>query len=107
MPVAIAMMAQATTHSFDRRRQGPALERCAVAQRSGLLHQHRQVVPRIVNRLIPTKPAHMLGNKLPILADDDTVGIGVNLNRASGRLRMNRVLVVIEPDQQRLGDRGR
>ena len=44
----------------------------------------------------------MLGDDPPVLSDDDAVGISVDIDRASRRLRVDRVFIVVEPDQQRL-----
>src|SRR3546814_10750346 len=84
-------------------RQRELLERRAVPERARLLRQHRHVVPRIVDRLIATIAPRMLGNGIT-LTDNDPVGIGVNLRGAAQRTGCDRVLVVIEPHEQRLGD---
>src|SRR3546814_3724501 len=46
----------------------------------------------------------MLGNDIIALTDDDAGRIGVDLRRAPQRAGRHRVLVVIEPHEQRLGD---
>jgi hypothetical protein len=41
-------------------RQIPVLERSAVAQGAGLPHQHRQIMPGIVNDLVPPEVARVI-----------------------------------------------
>lgn len=45
LPVAVVSGFQPAPDPFHRRRQFPAPERCTVAERAGLAHQHRDVVP--------------------------------------------------------------
>ena len=42
-----------------------------------------------------------------VLADDDAIGIGLNLDRPADRVSGHRVLVVVEAHQTGLGDRSR
>ena len=42
-----------------------------------------------------------------VLADDDAIGIGLNLDRPADGVGRYGVLVVVEADQAGLGDRGR
>ena len=74
----------------------PGLERRAVAQRPRLARQHRHVVPRVIDSSSTAEAALMLSNDLPVLADDDPLGVGVHLDRAPDRSGAHRVAVVIE-----------
>ena len=102
LPITIGMAAKPPPHPLDGGRQCPVLERCAVPQRAGLSRQHRHIVPGIIDRLLASEPAGVFGYDLATLADDDPVCIGMDLNRSSCRLRMDRVFVVIESNQQGL-----
>src|SRR5271166_6290309 len=49
----------------------------------------------------------MLGDDPPVLADDDAVGVGVDVDRAPDRARAHRISVVVEPHEAGLRHRGR
>ena len=49
----------------------------------------------------------MFGNDPPVLADHDTVGIGMDLDGTPDRTGRYRVFVVVEAHQAGLGDRRR
>ena len=49
----------------------------------------------------------MLGDDPPVLADDDAVGVGVDVDRAPDRARAHRIAVVVEPHEAGLRHRGR
>ena len=61
-------------------------------------------MPLIIDRLVAPEPPAVLGDHVAALADDDTVGIGVDLDRTPKRACRHRVLVVVKPDEQRLRD---
>ena len=107
LAITIGVGGKASSHPFQGGRQRPVLERRAVPQRTRLARQHRHVMPGVVDRLVTTEPARVLADDLAVLADDDAVGIGMDLDRAPRRLRVHRVFVVVEPHEQRLGDRRR
>jgi hypothetical protein len=48
----------------------------------------------------------MLADDCALLADDDAIGIGLDLDRPTDRTRGDRVLVVVEAHQAGLRDRG-
>src|SRR6186997_296812 len=106
LPVAISRSAQLLTDPPERTRQDPGLEWRAIAQRPWLARQHRNVVPRIVDRLLAPEAAFVLGQDLAVLANDDPVGIGGNLGRPPNRLAGNRIFVVVKADQTGLRHRG-
>ncbi len=101
--VSFISAAQLAPQPGKRRRQSPVLEWCAVAQRAGLVHQYRQIVPRIVNRAVAPEVARMLGNDLVTQANDNPVGIGADLNRTAHRPCRHRVAVAVETDQAGAG----
>ncbi len=41
----------------------------------------------------------MLGDDPPVLADDDAVGVGVDVDRAADDARAHRISVVVEPHE--------
>ena len=75
--------------------------------RTRLAREHRNVVPGIVDRLVAPEAARMFRDHAFVLADDDAVGIGMDLDRTADRSRIHRMLVVVEADQAGLRDRGR
>ena len=63
-------------------------------------------MPGIVGYLATTVFTRMLADNTAILAQDDALGIGVDLDRATDRARVHRVFVIVEPHQARLRHRG-
>src|SRR6202034_3324419 len=84
----------------------PILERSAVAQGSRLAGQDRNIAPRIVDGLAATVVAGMLRDDTSILADDDAVGVGMDLDWTTDCAGAHRVFVVVEPHQTCLRHRG-
>jgi hypothetical protein len=105
LPIAIVGAGELAPHALHGGRQHPVLERRAIAQRAWLAGQHRHVVPRVVDRLAAVKGAAMLADDPAVLADHDTIGIGVDIGRPPDRAGRHRVLVVVEAHQAGLGDR--
>jgi len=106
LPVAISRAAQLLTYPPERTRQNPGFEWRPIAQRARLAHEHRNVVPRIIDRLLAPEAAFMLGQDLAVLANSDPVGIGVNIDWPSNRRGGNRIFVAVESDQTGLRHRG-
>src|SRR6202008_4205398 len=75
-------------------------------ERAGLTGQHRNVMPRVVDRLVAAEIARMLANDGAILADDDALGISLDLDRPADGPRSDREFVVVEARQAGLGNRG-
>src|SRR6267154_1187315 len=71
----------------------------AVAQGAGLAGEHRDVVPRVVERSPTAERTGMFGDDPPVLADYDAVGIGMNLDRTPDCVGCHRVFVVVEANQ--------
>src|SRR4029077_7421153 len=67
----------------------------------------RHVMPRVVDRLASAVAAAMFCDDAPILADDDPISVGVDLDRSTDRTGVHRVFVVVEADQAGLRYRGR
>ena len=59
-------------------------------------------MPGIVGYLATTVFTRMLADNTAILAQDDALGVGVDLDRATDRARVHRVFVIVEPHQARL-----
>jgi hypothetical protein len=55
LPIAIVGAGELASDPLDRSRQHPVLEGSTVAQGAGLAHQHRHIVPGIVDRLAAAK----------------------------------------------------
>src|ERR1700731_2715987 len=62
-------------------------------------------MPRVVDRLATTEAALVIANDRAVLADDNALGISLDLDRPANRARADRVLVVVEPHQAGLRDR--
>ena len=62
-------------------------------------------MPRVVGDLAAPEAAGMLGHDLAVLADDDPIGVGPHVHRASHGAGRDAVLVVVEAHQAGLGDR--
>ena len=63
-------------------------------------------MPRIVDCLAATVVAGMLCDDTSILADDDAIGVGMDLDWTTDCAGAHRVFVVVEPHQTRLRHRG-
>ena len=63
-------------------------------------------MPGIVDRLVAAETARMLADNGAVLADDNTLGVSLDLDWPTHRTRGNRILVVVEAHQAGLGDRG-
>lgn len=63
-------------------------------------------MPGIIDRLAAAEVARMLGDAAPVLADDDTVGVGVDLDRSANCTGDYGVFVAVEPQETSLRDRG-
>ena len=63
-------------------------------------------MPRVIDGLVSAEGAGMFTDHPAVLAQFDPIGIGPDLDRAPHGTGHHRVLVVIEPNQARLGDRG-
>lgn len=100
LPVAVTMRGEAAAHPLDAGWKLPALERRTIPQCPGLARQHRHIMPGVINGLVPPKPADMLSDDLAVLPDDEALGIGVDFDRAPACLRVDRVFVIIEADEQ-------
>src|SRR3546814_20151750 len=74
LPVAIIAALQLAAKTFQRWWQGQLLERRPVPQRPRLLRQNRHVMPGIIDGLLATAAAIVLGNDIVALTDDDAVG---------------------------------
>ena len=107
LPVAVVGAGELAPDPVQPRRQHPILERRAVAQSAGLARQHRHVMPGIVDRLAAAETRAMLGDDPPVLADDDPIGVGVDVDRAADGAGAHRVPVVVEADEAGLRHRGR
>ena len=99
LPVAVMGAGKLTPHAIERRRQHPILEWRAVAERAGLARQNRHIMPGVVDRLATPVAARVFGHRAPFLADDDPIGVGVDVHGAADSAGADRVLVVVEPDQ--------
>src|SRR5579872_7568086 len=63
-------------------------------------------MPGVVDRLATPVTARMLSDDAPVLANDDPISIGLDLDRPADRAGADRVFVVVEPHQAGLRHRG-
>ena len=80
-------------------RQIPVLEGGAIAQGTGFLHQHRQVVPGIVDHLVTPELARMLRHDLAVAEHDDALGVAAHQDHPAGDPGSDTVAIVIGHDQ--------
>lgn len=106
LPTAIIAAGELAPDLFDADGQYPILEGRAITQGARFARQHRDIMPGIKECLLAAKRAGMLAHDHAVLAQLDVVGIGADLDRAPNCIGHDRVLVVAEPDEARLGDRG-
>ncbi len=57
--------------------------------------------------MVPPEAPSMLGDDRAVLADDDALGIGMDVHRSADSTRCHRVLVAVEAYQAGLRDRRR
>ena len=107
LTIAVVGTGELAPDAVQGRRQHPVLEWRAVAQRAGLARQDRHVMPGIVSGLAAAEGALVLGDDPPVLADDDAVGVGVDVDRAADRAGADRIAVVVEANEAGLRHRGR
>ncbi len=99
LPIAIVAALELAPDRGHGLWQDPVPERRAIAQGSRFARQNRHIVPRIIDRLTPTKGTRMFCDHHPVLPDDDPVGIGMHIHRPPDRRGQHRVFVVVEPDR--------
>ena len=77
---------------------GPTLSRrVTIPERAGFAGQDGDVMPRIVDCLAAPMVADVFRDNATILANDDAIGIGMDLHRATpDGAGVHRVLVVVE-----------
>ncbi len=107
LPIAVMRRLQSASDTLHRGLQSPVPEWRAIAQRTGLAGEYRDVMPGIVDRLVAPEGAGMLGNDHAVLTDDDPIRIGVDLDRPADGRRQDRVFVVVEAHRAGLRHRGR
>ena len=64
--------------------------------------EHRQVMPRIVDRLATAERSRMSSDDPPVLADHDAVGIGMDFDRTPDGIGGHGVFVAVEAHQASL-----
>lgn len=84
-----------------------AIGRRFVAQGARLPGRHRHVMPGIVKGLVATETARMLGDDIAVLADDDPLGIGMDLDRPPDGAGGDAVAVAVEAHEAGLRHRDR
>ena len=80
LAIAIVLASEFAPDALHGGRQQPVLEGRAIAKSAGFTDQYRHVMPGIVDRLATAEGTAMLGDNPPVLADDDAVGIGLDLD---------------------------
>lgn len=94
MPVAVMGAGKPAPHTIERPRQHPIPERRVVTQSAGLARQNRHIMPGVVDRLASSVAARMFGHHAPFLADDDPIGVGVDIHGASDRTGLTEYLLL-------------
>ena len=83
----------------QRGRQSPIFEWSAIAQGAGLLHQHRQVMPGIVDDLIAPEHSRMVGDHLVPQQHDNAFGVRAHQHHPAGSARIDAVAIMVGHDQ--------
>ena len=107
LPVAAGLTLQLALHASDRDRQIPFLEWRAVAQSTGFAGQYGDVMQRIVDGLAAPEGTCVLTDDPAVLPAFEPIGIGPDLDRPPHGAGIDRVAVVVEPDEAGLGHRRR
>jgi len=107
LPVAARLSFELALHTAQGRWQIPVLERCPVAQSTGLAGQDRDVMERVVDRLTAAEGTIMAGHDLTVLPAFQPVGIGADLDGTSDRAGVHGVTVLVEANETGLRHRRR
>jgi hypothetical protein len=106
LPVAIVAASELTPDPLEIGRQHPILEWSPVPQSARLTGEDWHVMPGIVDCRAAAKGTGMVSDDTPILADDDAIGIGLDVDRTADGAGVDRIPIVIEAHQAGLRDRG-
>src|SRR4029077_20650745 len=99
LAIAVIGTGKFSPHALQGGGEYPILERSAIAQGAWLASQDRHVVPWIIDRFAAPIAARMLRNDAPLLANDDPIGVSVNLDRAANGAGADRVFVIVKANQ--------
>lgn len=58
-------------------------QRSAIAQSTGFASENRDIVPGIIDGIPTAEAAPVLSDRRPVLLDDNSVSVGVNLDRSA------------------------
>ena len=83
LPVAAGLALQLASHTSDRNRQFPILERRTVAQSAGFAGQNGYIMKGIIDGVVPPEGPHMATDDLSVLPAFEAIGIGSDLDRPS------------------------
>jgi hypothetical protein len=83
LPVAIVAASELTPEPLQIGREHPVLEWSPVPQSARLAGEDRHVMPGIVDCRAAAKGTGMVGDDTPILADDDAIGLDLDVNRTA------------------------
>src|SRR5205814_9312450 len=100
LTVAVIRALQLMPHPRQTDRQRPILERGSVPERAGLPGEHRHVMPGIVDRLAATEAARVIADDRAFLADDDALGIGLELDRPADPRELTEYLLLSNRTRQ-------
>lgn len=107
LPIAIGCSPQLALDPPHGRWQLPLLEGGTIPQGTGLPCEHGDVVQRVVDIFAASEDARMLTHELSILPELDAFSISADLDGTADGMSLDRVAVVVEPDEAGLRDRGR
>ena len=107
LAVAVRHLTKLALHTPDCWRQFPVLKGRTIPERARFSSQDRDVMQRLVNRLVAAEGSVVLPHKLTVLPELDSLGISTDLNWATDGSTIHRVAVLIEPNEAGFGHRGR
>ena len=99
LAVAAAVALELSAHAPYSNGHLALFERCAVAKSAGFARKYRQIMQQIIDRFTATECACVLSNDLPVLPAFHPIRVSAHLDRATDCASINRVPVVVEPDE--------
>jgi len=104
LPAAIVTAGKLAPYALKVGRQHPILERSSVPQSAWLAGKDWHVMPGIEDRRTASEATTMVGDDTPILADDDAIGTGMDVDGTADSAGVDRISVVVEAHEAGLRD---
>ncbi len=99
LSIAIIAAGELAPHALDRSRQHPVLERRAFRS-ARASRENWHIMPGIEDRRAAPEGPSMFGDHPPFLAEDDAVGVGVDLDPGVDGARIDREFIVVQAHEE-------